>query len=115
MKLDIIYIRVGTTRSGKIIPCASRQEEVDSIVQFFQKEDFSDDDLLDVFALFEYLALRAKRHNNADVIFQDHAESVLRNLPADSFIAAKLRANITSAFELRNLGHSRASKEFADL
>jgi hypothetical protein len=115
MKLNILYFRAGTTRSGKFISCASKEEDVDSIMHFFQTSVFSDDDLLDVFALFEYLALRAKRRNSSHLIFRDHSERVLRYLPAENFLAAKLRAKITSAFELRDLGQSRANKEFADL
>lgn len=115
MNLNIIYLRVGTTRSGKMIPCALDAENTGDILKFFLDNFFSDDDLLDVFAVYEYLALRAKRRKESVTIFSDHAGAVMGIIPASSFVAAKQRAKVGSAFELRDLGQSRAGEEFADL
>ena len=48
------YVRVGTTRSGKVIPYASSSEDMGIIMRYLKESEFSSDDLLDSFALFSF-------------------------------------------------------------
>lgn len=85
-----------------------------SVLQFLQVSLFSSDDLLDAYALYEYLALRAIRKNTASDVFIFHADKIMNMMMVEDFLAAKLRAQIESAFGLRDLGRSRAKEEFSD-
>lgn len=113
-ELSIVYQRVGVTRSGKFIPYISDESQIALLIEFFQK-DFSADHLLDLFAVYEYLALRAIRHGTADEIFEEHSLSIIALLSAADFEDAKQRANINSAFDLRDLGRALVSLEFVEL
>jgi hypothetical protein len=113
MELNIIYIRVGTTRSGKMIPYASSVDDIGNILLYFKDSNFSSDDLLDAFALFNYLALRGIRRADNVVIFGRYAETIQGVFDPRELSQAKDRANIGSAFDLRDLGKSLATIEFA--
>ena len=47
MELNIIYTRIGTTRSGKMIPYVSSVDDIGNILPYFKGSNFSSDDLLD--------------------------------------------------------------------
>lgn len=111
---DIIYERVGITRSGKMIPYVSDRKDISSVVKYLRDEIFSSDDLLDAFALYEFLALRAIRRVDTNAIFEDHSNEVILVISAEDLAEAKVRANAFSAFQLRDLGKSLAAIEFID-
>ncbi|MCX6118726.1 MAG: hypothetical protein NT027_14390 [Proteobacteria bacterium] len=112
--LDIIYERVGFTRSGKMIPYAVDRKDIASVVKHLRDEIFSNDDLLDAFALYEFLALRAKRRVDTGAIFEDHSNEVLLVISPEDLAESKMRASVYSAFQLRDLGKSLAAIEFID-
>lgn len=114
MVLNIIYVCVGTTRSGKIIPYTLAIEDLERIVQYFKDPCVSADDLLDAFAVFDYLALRELRLGREKEIFDRHAETIQTILELQELNEAKARANIESAFDLRDLGKSLIAIEFVD-
>lgn len=114
MRPNVIYVRVGTTRSGKMIPYTSSINDLGSIIKYFKESHFSSDDLLDAFALFDYLALRGVRRGDEMSIFDRLADKIQNVLDPQEIKDAKERANIKSAFDLRDLGKSPAAVEFAD-
>lgn len=114
MEPGTIYIRVGSTRSGKIILYSSSINDLSSIIKCFEETCFSSDDLLDAFAVFDYLALRGMRRGDEVVIYERHAETIQNILDSRELIEARKRAKIRSAFDLRDLGKSLAAVEFAD-
>jgi hypothetical protein len=114
MTLSIIYNCVGTTRSGKMIPYTSSVNDIGSIIIYFKESSFSPDDLLDAFAVFDYLALRGLRRGDEMAIFDRIADGIQNVFDPQENKEAKRRANIKSAFDLRDLGKSLASIEFAD-
>lgn len=62
----------------------------------------------------EFLALRAIRRLDVDAVFEEHANEILSMMSTEDLEEAKVRANIFSAFQLRNLGRSLAAIEFID-
>lgn len=114
MELEIIFVRVGTTRSGKIIPYASSSEDMGNIMRYLKGSEFSSDDLLDSFALFSYLALRGIRRSDDKEIYERYVESIEGIFDPQELSEAKDRANISSAFDFRDLGKSLAAIEFSD-
>jgi hypothetical protein len=113
MKLNKIYLRAGTTRSGKMIPYATAAEELGAIAQYFKDCCFSSDDLLDAVAVFDYLSVRGIRRNDT-AIFDRHADGIRNIFSSQELSDARDRANVKSAFDLRDLGKSLAAVEFAD-
>jgi hypothetical protein len=112
--LDIIYQRVGNTRSGKVIPYLSLRKDIAKLVGYLRDKNFSNDDLLDAFALYNFLGLRAVRRVDKDAAFEDHANEVLSIISSEELAEVKMRANILSAFQLRDLGKSLAAIEYID-
>ncbi len=112
--LDIICERVGITRSGKAIFFVPDSKDIEKLVDHFMNENFSSDDLLDILALYEFLALRAIRRLDVDAVFEEHANEILSMMSTEDLEEAKVRANIFSAFQLRDLGKSLAAIEFMD-
>lgn len=113
MKIEIDYIRVGTTRSGKVIPYVSSVNGIKDVLQYFKRTEFSSDDLLDAFSVFNYLAVREIRRFD-DAIFYLYVEEIGGAFAPEELSGAKERANINSAFELRDLGKSLIAVEFND-
>jgi hypothetical protein len=111
---DIICGHVGITRSGKVIPYVLDRKDIASVVKYLREEIFSNDDLFDAFVLYEFLALRAIRRGDTNAIFEDHSNEVLLVISAEDLAEAKVRANVFSAFQLRDLGKSLAAIEFID-
>lgn len=74
--VNIGSIRVGTTRTGKTIVYVPDRKHIDKLVKHYRDQHFSHDDLLDAFALYEFLALRAKRRLDSHNFFANHAEVV---------------------------------------
>ena len=114
MKLDIVYARVGTTRSGKIIPYTSSANSIADIMLYFRSSDCSSDDLLDAFAVFNYLAVRGIRRGDESEIYEHYANQIGALISPTKLREAKNRANVLSAFDFRDLGKSLTSVEFAD-
>lgn len=97
-----------------MIPYPSSIEDLGRIVQYFEESFFSADDLLDAFAVFNYLGLREVRRATESAFLDLLADRVQDSLNLDGLDAAKNRANIKSAFDLRDLGRSLVAIEFAD-
>ena len=114
MSLNIIHTRVGTTRSGKIIPYTQSVKDLGTIIQYFEDALFTSDDLYDAFAVFNYLALRAIRRGDETAIFYSHALRIQGALDPQELNDARTRAKVGSAFDLRDLGKSLAAVEFTD-
>jgi hypothetical protein len=93
---------------------SSSNADLESIIKYMEESYFSSDDLLDAFALFDYLALRGMRRGEEMAIFDRLADKIQNVLDPQEIKSAKERANIKSAFELRDLGKSLAAIEFAD-
>ncbi|MCX6118018.1 MAG: hypothetical protein NT027_10785 [Proteobacteria bacterium] len=116
MNLNENYLRAGTTRTEKMIPYTLMRKDIPRIIQYFQTQNFSDDDLLDVFAVFEFLALRSRRRpSNTEVFFEEHADEVFKMISEHDIETAKTRAGIFSAFQLRDLGERLVTAEFINL
>ena len=115
MDLEIVYQRVGKTRSGKVIPYTNNRDDIARILEFFDSVNFSMDDFFDAFAVFEYLAVRSKRRKESAAIFALYAENVFRSMTMKEVQSAKERANILTIFHIRDLGRSLVNVEFADL
>ncbi|MCX6117446.1 MAG: hypothetical protein NT027_07890 [Proteobacteria bacterium] len=113
MELETVYIRVGTTRSGKIIPYSSCEDTL-GIITHFLKSTFTSDDMLDALALFNFLALRCVRRAEINEIFDRYAETIQNFIEPLELERVKVRANISSAFDLRDLGKSLAAIEFVN-
>jgi hypothetical protein len=112
-EIEIIHVRVGTTRSGKIIPYSSSIQNFDFLVKYFEN-NFSVDDVLDAFAVFEYLALRSVRRQDKAAKFDRHAIAIQSIFDPQELFNARQRANIKSAFDLRDLGKSLVALEFTN-
>ena len=116
MKLDILYQIVGKTRTGKLIVCALKFENIDFVAKYFARFNFSNDDLLDAYALFEYLSIREKRKNDSLMRFySEHSSEIHKIFSPEEYAEAKLKAGIVTAFDLRRLGETLANIEFKDL
>lgn len=115
MDIDIIYQSVGKTRSGKIIPYTINREEIGRVLRFFETSKFSIDDLLDVFAVFEYLAVRSIRRGELEMLFDLYADDVFRLMAAYELQMAKEKANVVTVFDIFDLGRSLVNIEFVDL
>ena len=115
MTPNIVHLAVGETRTGKTIICATEFENAAVICRHLTKILFSIDDLLDALAVFEYLSVRAVKKGDlfAD-IYENHLFEIGRLIPQEDFDAAKFRAGIITAFDLRNLGQSLVRIEFKD-
>lgn len=85
------------------------------VVRYFEEPCFSPDDLLDAFAVYDYLGLREDRRGNECAIFERHADIVRNAIDAQQFNDAKDRAGIGSAFDLRDLGRALIAVEFPDM
>ncbi|MCX6117759.1 MAG: hypothetical protein NT027_09470 [Proteobacteria bacterium] len=101
-------------RSGKVIPYIQSINDLRNVTKYFQVSSFSTDDYLDAFAVFNFLAFRALRRLDEEAIFEEHGELVLNHLTPGELNDAKIRANIKSAFDLRDLGKSLVAIEFMD-
>ncbi len=112
--LNFIYERVGTTRSKRMIPYVSDHKNISQLLRYFRNENFSMDDFLDVFALYEFLALRAIRRRDGEAVYRNHANAIIQMISTEDLAEAKVRTNVFSAFQLRDLGKSLAAIEFID-
>jgi hypothetical protein len=114
MTLNMLHQIVGTTRSGKSIICANEFEKIEIICAYFEVI-LSKDDLLDALAVFEYLSIRAKRHEDVTAeIYEQHSRGIGRLLTSEDFDIAKSKAGIATAFDFRNLGQRLVRIEFKD-
>ena len=114
MATPIFYKRAGVTRSGKLIPYATSSDEISDLLRDFRDPNFSHDDLFDAFAVFDFLALRAIRRGDDAIFFSQLADGVFDLLGPENFSEAKARANLRSAFDLRDLGQSLVAVEFSN-
>ncbi len=114
MKPNFIYQRVGTTRSGKMIISVEQINHISQVINHIASGDFSTDDLLDVIAVFEYLAVRSMRRKTDYEIYSRLAEVAWRLIDKEELAQAKIRAGVDSAFKLRDLGRLRTELEFRD-
>jgi hypothetical protein len=112
MKDKLNFLRVGTTRSGKLIPYSVLTDEMNLLVGIFNSLDYTGDDFLDAIAVYTFLAVRSLRKRYADSNFDRYADAVFHSIEQLDLEKAKSRANIKSAFELRDLGRSLVSVEF---
>ena len=112
--LNIVYSRIAKTRSGKVIPYTQSINDLRYVTKYIQELSFSTDDYLDAFAVFNFLAFRALRRSDNEAIFGQHGVLVLNFINPMDFNDAKIRANIRSAFDLRDLGKSLVAVEFMD-
>lgn len=96
-----------------MIPYVTSNSDLDSLVKYFE-DNFSVDDVLDAFAVFDYLALRGMRRGDETAIFDRHAIEIQDLFEPQDLNKARQRANIKSAFDLRDLGKTLAAVEFAD-
>ncbi|MGE0171955.1 MAG: hypothetical protein AB7T49_04185 [Oligoflexales bacterium] len=71
--------------------------------------------MLDAYALFNHLALRAKRKDNSVAIYQEHANGMFGAFPEGDFESAKARARVVTVFDLQGLAVSVANVEFKEL
>lgn len=72
--LNFVFENIGRTRSDKIVIAAAEREDVEEVMDYLNKiVRFTADDLLDAYAMFNYLALRAQRKKMSSDIFVDHA------------------------------------------
>lgn len=69
---------------------------------------------MDALAVFSFLALRSLRRSDETAIFEQHADRVAQLISAKDLDVAKAKANLGSAFALRDLGKSLAALEFSD-
>ncbi len=112
--LDIVYSRIAKTRSGKVIPYIQSINDLRNVTKYFQESSFSTDDYLDAFAVFNFLAFRALRRLDKEAIYEQHGVLVLNFINPVDLNVAKIRANIRSAFDPRDLGKSLIAVEFMD-
>lgn len=114
MNIGKARVRVGVTRSGKLIPYSPSIVDLGAIVKSFRERLFSSDDLLDAFAVFDYLAVRAIRRGEDTAVFDEYADNIRNLFDPTELDEAKNRADIRSAFDLRKLGESLVAVEFSD-
>ncbi len=63
-------------------------------------------------ALYEYLAIRAKRRSESEDVYAAHSSATFHKLTNPGYEEAAVRASIKNVFDLRVLGSSRARPEF---
>lgn len=115
MTLKILHQIVGKTNSGKIVFCALDSKNVQYISEYMSVSSFSLEDLLDSYALFEYLSIRAQRRVDSFAeIYSEHSSEIRKMLSPEDFEKAKFKAGVVTVFDLRILGEILASIEFKD-
>lgn len=103
IKLDVIFETIGHTRSNKTVIVTNNPQDVEKVIDYLKTDQhFTPDDLLDAYALFNYLALRAKRKGMGSAIFEDHANETFHEFQGDEFEQAKVNAGIFTAFDFQN-------------
>lgn len=113
MKLSLLHRTVGKTRSEKVVVCALELEGVKSVSAYLKAWHFSVDDLLDARAIFEYLSIRSeKKKDTFTELYSEHSSEIRHLLSHEAYEEAKVRANILTVVDLRNLGETLVNVEF---
>ncbi|MCX6118753.1 MAG: hypothetical protein NT027_14525 [Proteobacteria bacterium] len=114
MKHETIYVSIGRTRSGKVIPYSPSVANLESIFGVLKSSKFTNDDFLDAFAVFIFLSLRAMRRKDESGNFEIYVNKIGTLLTPTDALNARSRANIKSEFDLLKLERSMAALEFND-
>ena len=98
-------MRLGVTRNGTVIEYLANQE-VDEFVKEF--EDLSDRDRFDVYCMYQWLGIRAKRTyaaNNEEYEWWWQRVNVIEDLLQKNVLEKeKLQANTMTSYEMLQLG-----------
>lgn len=115
MKPNFLHQIIGKTRTDKILICAISAENAIVIPRYFQDQCFSVEELLDAFAVFEYLSIRAERKNDpSKEVYSKHSLEIWILLSTKDYEGAKSQAGVVTLFDLIRLGRNLVNIEFKD-